>query len=67
MPTIGRPKLTVRMDRAEIDALLDHAHQNGTTYGDIVRKLVHDYMDANGITPKEKPIDGQISTNDLDV
>ena len=65
MPTIGRPKLTVRMDREEIDALLEHAHQNGTTYGNIVRKLVHDYMAANGIVPKAKPIDGQISTDDL--
>lgn len=67
MPTIGRPKLTVRMDRAEIDALLEYAHQNGTTYGNIVRKLVHDFMDEHGIVPRERPIDGQISAQDLDV
>ena len=67
MPTRGRPHICIRMDRAEIDALNEYARQNGTSYGDIVRQLLHGFMDEHGIKPAEKPIDGQISTDDLDV
>lgn len=66
MPTRGRPHLSIRMERAEIEALNEYAHQHGTTYADIVRELLHGFMDENGIKPAEKPIDGQISTEDLD-
>ena len=67
MPTKGRPHLTVRFTRAEIDALKQHAKETGTTYGDIIRDLVHGYMAANGVQPQEKQLDGQISTDELDV
>ena len=67
MPTRGRPHLTIRFARAEIDALKQHAENTGTTYGEIIRNLVYDYMAANGIKPIEKQIAGQISTDELDV
>jgi len=67
MPTKGRPHISFRIEQEKIDALKQHAKEIGLTYGDILRKLTNDYMNDQGIIPVNKPIDGQISTDDLDV
>ena len=67
MSVRGRPHMSVRMNREEIDALNEHARKTGTTHSEIIRTLVYEYMEKHGIKPAKKPIEGQISTDELDV
>lgn len=69
MPSKGRPKFTFRLDGWEHEALMQYAQQNNTTAGDLMRDLMHAFFATEGIKrpDRQEQLDGQISTDDLDV
>lgn len=44
MPTAGRPKLTIRLDEAELRQFQAAAHNQGLTGAELARQLVLDYI-----------------------
>ena len=57
----GRPIITLRLDVATIAALKMSANKNGLTVSDLLRQLIDDQLQRDGISATSKPIEGQIS------
>lgn len=57
----GRPIITLRLDAATIAALKISASQHGQTVSDLLRQLIADQLQRDGITVTSEPLPGQIS------
>ena len=57
----GNPIITLRLERATINALRKCADMHEMTVSDLIRKLIDEQLKRDGITPTVETIDGQIS------
>lgn len=68
MNDTGRPRIAVRLERWQIDALKAHTAEIGEDMAGLIRNLVEGYLKEQGITRKTyEQVEGQISTDDLGV
>ena len=66
MSSRGRPILTLRLDRATISALKISARRHDTTVSDLVRALIDEQLEKDGIdrSGTNVPISGQRDIDD---
>ena len=57
----GRPILTLRLGPEIIAALKLDANRHGLTVSDLLRQLIDEQLERDGISTASKPIDGQMS------
>ena len=69
MNDTGRPRIVVRLDKWQIDALKAHTAEKGGDMAGLMRQLIEGYMRDNNITRETyaAAIEGQISTDELGV
>ena len=57
----GRPIITLRLDTGTIAALKISASKHGKTVSDLLRDLINQQLETDGISTKDTPLEGQIS------
>lgn len=57
----GRPIITLRLEPGKIAALKICAQQRGLTVSDLIRWLIDDQLQRDGISTTSAPLDGQMS------
>lgn len=55
MPTAGRPKLTVRLDEAELRRVQAAAHNQGLTGAELSRQLIRWWLGEPGVELPQRP------------
>ena len=59
MSARGRPIITLRMEPATISALKICARRHGLTVSDLIRQLIDNQLERDGISRATTPIPGQ--------
>ena len=57
----GRPIIALRLDASRIAALKMAASKHGLTVSDLLRQLIDDQLNRDGIQTTSEPLPGQIS------
>lgn len=57
----GRPIITLRLDASTIAALKIAARNHGLTVSDLIRQLITDQLQRDGITATSETLEGQLS------
>ena len=60
----GRPIITLRLDAGTIAALKISARQHATTVSDLIRELIDEQLDRDGISTEPCPVPGQRDIDD---
>ena len=60
----GRPIITLRLDAGTIAALKISARQHETTVSDLIRQLIDEQLNRDGISTEPRPIPGQRDIDD---